>query len=206
VAFKGRFLRNEPEIDAEMGRWGDRSKRKKLSPRPRVPASPCLPSLESKKPPTFLLALGLSSASFLIKTPALTQEISLPETPTNFTGNPPILLKVTAPYTTVNILLTRYYFTLKLPANSVQSLGQVTIKQGENPEAIAFKLSDTQAFEGTQDNKGQLLTLKEVNEDPPKKTIAVSFEPPVPPGTTLTISLLAKKNPFFSGVYLFRVC
>lgn len=110
-----------------------------------------------------------------------------------------------APYTTVNILLTRYYFTIKLPANSLQSLGQVTIKQGENPEAIAFKLSDTQAFEGTQDNKGQPLTLKEVNEDPPKKTIAVSFEPPVPPGTTLTISLLAKKNPFFGGVYLFRV-
>ena len=86
-----------------------------------------------------------------------------------------------------------------------RSLGQVTIQQQENIETIQFELDKTTAFEGTENNKGQALEIKEVTQDPQTKTINVSFEPPVPPDTTFSISLQAKQNPSDGGIYLFTV-
>lgn len=38
-----------------------------------------------------------------------------------------------------------------------------------------------------------------------KKLSRVAFNPPVPPGQTVTIRLRSVRNPQFGGIYLFRV-
>ena len=152
-----------------------------------------------------LIVLTISTAAIAIAPKALTQEIQLLENNTFLTAGVPTLVKAVAPHDQVEYMLPKYYFTLDLPADANQSLAQVGIQQEENLENIEFKLDETQAFEGTQDEKGQVLKLKEVTQEAETQTISVSFEEPVPPGTTLTISLQAKRNPSVEGVYLFRV-
>ena len=58
---------------------------------------------------------------------------------------------------------------------------------------------------GTRDRKGTKLKLGEVTREKDTKTVLVTFDPPVPPGKTITIGLRPVKNPMFSGIYLFGV-
>lgn len=99
----------------------------------------------------------------------------------------------------------RYYFTLSLPENAGEALGKVTINQRQGFEDIRFKIEDTQAFRGTPGHKGEALTLKEVKKDSSSPAIAVTFDPPVQPGTTVTIQLRPVRNPSVSGIYIFGV-
>ena len=48
----------------------------------------------------------------------------------------------------------RYYFTFNVPATSGTSLGKVTITPEANPEFISFLLDKTDAFQGTQNQRG----------------------------------------------------
>ncbi len=52
---------------------------------------------------------------------------------------------------------------------------------------------------------GIIIAPQAFTQDPQSKTINVSFEPPVSPGTTFSISLQAKQNPSDGGIYLFTV-
>ena len=74
-----------------------------------------------------------------------------------------------------------------------------------NHEIIKFQLPQTQPLQGTSNSRGKALTLKSVTQDPKTQAISVNFEPPVPPGMTFTISLLAQQNPSVGDTYLFRV-
>ena len=152
-----------------------------------------------------LLILTISTTAMALTTKAQTQETQLPENSTSFTVGVPTLVSADAPHDNVNYLLPKYFFTLNLPGDANHSLGQVTIQQKESPDTIEFELDKTQAFEGTENKQGQALKLKEVTIEPQTQTINVSFSPPVPPDTTFTISLQAKRNPSIGGVYLFRV-
>ena len=153
--------------------------------------------------PLFLLTI--STVGIIIAPKAFTQEVQLTGNRTSFTVGVPKLIGAQVPHSGVSYVLPKYYFTLNLPADANQSLGQVTIQQQENNETIQFELDKTEAFEGTQNNKGQALETKEVTQDSQTNTINVSFEPPVPPGTTFSIGLQAKQNPSNDGTYLFRV-
>jgi hypothetical protein len=141
-----------------------------------------------------LLTLTVSIAGIAIAPVLLAQEQQLPANSTSFTGGVPTLVSADAPYNNVNYLLPQYFFTINLPADTNQSLGQVTIQQQESPYTIEFDLDKTQAFEGTENKQGQALELKEVTQDPKTQTINVSFDPPVPPDTTFTISLAESDN------------
>ena len=152
-----------------------------------------------------LLILTISTAGIIISPKAHTQEIQLSENKTYFSVGVPTFVNAEVPHSAANYVLPKYYFTLNLPADANQSLGQVTIQQEKNIETIQFELDKTTAFEGTKNKKGQALEIKEVTQDPQTNTINVSFEPPVPPGTTVSISLQAKQNPSDGGIYLFRV-
>ena len=152
-----------------------------------------------------LLVLTISTAGIIISPKAHTQEIQLPENKTYFSVGVPKFVGAQVPHSAANYVWPKYYFTLNLPADANQSLGQITIQQEENIETIQFELDKTTAFEGTDNKKGQALEIKEVTQDPQTKTINVSFEPPVPPDTTSSISLQAKQNPSDGGIYLFRV-
>ncbi|HEY9831064.1 MAG TPA: DUF2808 domain-containing protein [Stenomitos sp.] len=111
----------------------------------------------------------------------------------------------TTTYNETDVWGARYYFTLSIPENAGEALGQVSINQRQGFETIDFKLNNTQAFVGTPRNQGEQLTLKSVTQDSQSPAISVVFEPPVQPGTTVTIELRPVRNPSFSGVYIFGV-
>ena len=152
-----------------------------------------------------LLILGISTAGIIISPKALAQETQLAQNSTSFSVGVPTLVSAKVPHSAANYMLPKYYFTIDLPADADQSLGQVTIQQEENLETIQFELDKTTAFEGTENKKGQALNIKEVTQDSQTKTINVSFESPISPGTTVSISLQAKKNPSDGGIYIFRI-
>ena len=98
-----------------------------------------------------------------------------------------------------------YFFTIGLPEDAGEPLQRVSIAQVEGFDRIPYYLENTQAFVGTRSQVGQALTLKEVSKNPDDQTISVTFDPPVPPGKTVTIALRPMRNPFVDGIYLFRV-
>lgn len=114
----------------------------------------------------------------------------------------------TTTYNETDVWGARYYFTLStlsLPEDAGEALRRVTINQRQGFEAIDFKLKNTQAFVGTPRNQGERLTLQAVTKGPESPTISVTFDPPVQPGTTVTIELRPVRNPSFSRVYIFGV-
>jgi hypothetical protein len=142
-------------------------------------------------------------ASFWGVTPA-TQAVQLADGTVSF-EKPPNLINVTTTYNETDVWGATYYFTLKLPENAGEPLGQVTINQRQGLDDIRFKLEDSRAFEGTPRKKGEKLTLKEVTKNVETNTISVTFDPPVMPGKTVTIGLRPVRNPWSSGVYIFGV-
>lgn len=148
---------------------------------------------------TLAVLIGLWGAS----TPPA-QAIRLADGTVSF-EKPPDLVSVTSPYKNVDLWGATYFFSISLPLNAGEPLQKVTINQVEGVENIEFKLKETYAFEGKNWNGGEKITLGEVTRDKEKKTISVTFNPPVPPGKTFTIALRPVRNPFSSGVYLFGV-
>lgn len=94
-----------------------------------------------------------------------------------------------------------YYFTIDLPPSAGEPLQRITLTQQLGKENLAFNLKRTRAETGSE----QELTLAEVTHDRKQKTISIAFDPPVPPGQTVTIRLRSVRNPQFGGIYLFRV-
>lgn len=118
---------------------------------------------------------------------------------------PPRLLSATSTFNETDVWGATYYFTVSTPENAGEPLRRVTINQHEGGEDIEYSLKETRAFEGTRRDKGAAISLGEVTKERNTQTISVAFEPPVPPGKTVTISLSPKRNPSVSGVYLFGV-
>jgi len=140
-------------------------------------------------------------AFFLGGTATFSQNV--PSNPTFFTGSSPRLVTAGTPNNRVNLPSPRYFFTLQLPADSPESLGKVTIIPQASSNPIVFNLAGTTAFQGTQAQHGQALTVTAHQEK--EGAIAIAFDPPIPPGMTFTISLKALQNPPFSGIYQFSV-
>ncbi|QLE54845.1 DUF2808 domain-containing protein [Nostoc sp. TCL26-01] len=118
---------------------------------------------------------------------------------------PPRLVEVTTTYNEVNFWSATYYFTVSLPENASEPLQQITINQHEGVDDIRFDLEKSFAFEGTRSRKGQKIGLKDVTRENKTRTLSVIFDPPVPPGKTITIGLKPWQNPSVAGVYLFGV-
>lgn len=117
----------------------------------------------------------------------------------------PRLLNAFATFNTVNSWGSTYYFTLSLPEDAGEPLRQVTINQREGADNIRFQLKNSTAFEGTWRKQGEKISLKEVTRGGETGAITVTFDPPVSPGKTVTISLDPVVNPRHGGVYLFGV-
>ncbi|MBD1904035.1 DUF2808 domain-containing protein [Funiculus sociatus GB2-A5] len=118
---------------------------------------------------------------------------------------PPRLVNASTTFETVNVPGATYYFTVSLPENAGEPLQRIAIAQNQGFDDIRFQLKDSVAFEGTPERKGEKLRLKAVTKDNKTGTITVTFDPPVSPGKTVTIGLDPVRNPWTSGVYLFRV-
>ncbi len=152
-----------------------------------------------------LIVLACSAPVALCAPTVFAQQAQFQGNPTFFSGDPPAFVTAGTPTSDIYYPNATYYFTMNLPPKAIQSLGQVTIQQQQSPETIQFNLKNTQAFQGTQGRKEKTLNIKTVTLDPRTQTIAITFDPPVPPGTTFTVSLEAKQNPSTSGVYFFDI-
>ena len=151
-----------------------------------------------------LIGLAVSNATLAIAPIIVGQQASSQTNSTFFTGKPPTLLAVQTPEHSANWPSAHYYFTFDVPDSSPESLGKITIKQQKNVETINFNLSNTTAFQGTQDNQGDPLPFK-IIQDASDQTLVITFDPPITPGKTFTLTLESVKNSSRGGVYLFDV-
>jgi hypothetical protein len=118
---------------------------------------------------------------------------------------PPSLVEAVNTYKDIYVPDVTYYFVVDIPQNAGEPLQQVTLNQHEGVDHIHFNLKKTTVFQGDRSHQGQKLTLKNVTSDPKTRTVTITFDPPVPPGQTITIALQAWQNPGVEGVYLFGV-
>ena len=97
-----------------------------------------------------------------------------------------------------------YLFTIEVPEGSREPLDRLQIEQWEGTRFIRFDLEDSFAFEGTRSNRQGVFSLGSITVDKDQRSLMVTFDPPVPPGKTVTLGLRPIANPP-DGIYLYRV-
>ena len=151
-----------------------------------------------------IIGTGLISCALFLGSYPVTTAMPLAEQ-RSFFRKSPSLLNATTTFSSVRAWSATYYFTIKLPQEAGNSLSKIAIAQREAPDEISFYLDRTVAFQGTHRRKGESLNIESVTQDEETGAISVTFVPPVPAGTTLTVGLKPKRNPDYSGIYLFGV-
>jgi hypothetical protein len=115
----------------------------------------------------------------------------------------PSFFGASTPYPDTWVSGTTYFFKLQVPANAGEPLQRVVITQQPAPETIEFMPKATRAYVGRSE-KAQL-GLGTVTFDRQQQTLVVNFDPPVLPGTAVTLAVSPERNPQFDGIYLFSV-
>jgi hypothetical protein len=100
-----------------------------------------------------------------------------------------------------------YQFTLTVPVNAGASLQAVRIVQEPNAGIVMFDMSRVHAFRGDSFAGGTAVSLANIGGEKPADAneVMVVFDPPIPPGETVTVSLETDRNPRAAGAYLFGV-
>ncbi|OKH22373.1 hypothetical protein NIES593_12930 [Hydrococcus rivularis NIES-593] len=100
-----------------------------------------------------------------------------------------------------------YQFTIEVPKNAGEALAAVTITHKPSPERIKFDVSQSKAFIGDSFAGGPQLALSSIGGSDPSEenSVTIAFDEPVEPGTTVTVSLRALRNPDRGGNYQFGV-
>ena len=122
-----------------------------------------------------------------------------------FFDRSPLLLDASTTFNEVWVWAAKYYFTIFLPENAGERLKQIVFQQKTSIEMIDFYPEQTIAFIGTRDKRGEALKIQQSQWNPETNSLTVTFDPPVPPGTTITVGLKPFRNPSVSGTYLFGV-
>jgi hypothetical protein len=102
----------------------------------------------------------------------------------------------------------KYFFLLSVPDNAGESLERVEIVQENGTvftREIDFEPEESIAYIGHRRRVGEQVSISHSEFDDETNTIALTFDPPIPPGTDLTIRLNAERNPRRSGIYLLGV-
>jgi hypothetical protein len=136
----------------------------------------------------------------------LQKSISTNQAGQTFFGHPPTLTRAASSQLGVSIPST-YEFTLTVPQAAGQPLKAVTITQAKNAETIKFDVGNSKAHIGRRLTASSEIRLANVGGNQPANPgeATIVFDQPVLPGSTVTISLAAQKNPTSSGIYLFGV-
>ncbi|MEB3293929.1 MAG: DUF2808 domain-containing protein [Synechococcales bacterium] len=118
---------------------------------------------------------------------------------------PPRLLSSTTSQDGSFIWGASYHFTIRVPEGADEPLHKIVIEQQTGLGRPRFNANDAAAFEGTKAQRGQAVafTLVETSRDP--MVLTATFDPPIPPGKTITIRLFPVRNPEVGGVYLYGV-
>ena len=122
----------------------------------------------------------------------------------NFVKSPKLVDSHTT-FSGIRVRQAVYYFDLEIPGDAVGSLQKVWIAQRQGAEDIEFRLDKTRAFQGNHRRKQEPITLANVTQDESTNAINVTFATPIQPGSQITIGLKPRRNPDFSGFYLFGV-
>ncbi len=107
--------------------------------------------------------------------------------------------------TTVGQPLPEYYFTLNLDPEAGASLAGFTFQQIRGVDRqFPFLVERTRAFLGRPRREGRPVPVKaRFNND--TRTMNLEFPEPIPPGSTVTVSVAPWTNPIQSDTYLFQV-
>jgi hypothetical protein len=157
--------------------------------------------------PTWLSATLAATIGFAVSLSPAAQAVQLSDGRVYF-ERPPSLVYSGTTRNRVSAYNPTYYFTLEVPQNAGEPLGRIEIAQQDASNFarnVEFELEDSRAFVGTRGDRGEALTLGNVTADEENQTVSVTFDPPVPPGTVVTLGLRAERNPRSGGVYLFGV-
>ena len=160
-------------------------------------------------PSWFGLAIAAASSSVLLQS-SLTlssQAVQLRDGKVYFV-HPPSLVSAATTERQTSSSGASYYFTLSVPEDAGEPLQQVEIAQRDGStqaRLIQFDAEASRAFIGTRRDRGDELNLGGNRFDRDAQTLSVVFDPPVPPGTTVTLELQPKRNPRRDGIYLFGV-
>lgn len=152
---------------------------------------------------TSTLMLGVVLSTSLVALPAVAGQLADGRA---FFDKSPTLVRAAAIDSESLAPEATYEFTIAVPDKAGEPLHKVTIAQNPNLDNINFDLKKTKAFVGTSPTKENTLTLASVEgsqRDKPGQ-VAIVFETPVQPGTTVTIQLKARQNPE-EGIYEFGV-
>lgn len=122
-----------------------------------------------------------------------------------FFNNPPRLIRSAASFKGNDIPGNTYQFTLRVPEDAGEPLEAVKIQQRPNVDTVRFNPGQTRAFRGDSFAGGPGLSLANIGgPEPARGEEVVVFDPPVAPGSTVTVSLKGR-SPDQGGVYLFGV-
>ena len=152
-------------------------------------------------------ALGLvlvTATSIVVLRDRPTPAVQLPDGTIHF-AQPPRLVDTVANFRATYTPNTIYYFTLDIPAEAGEPLQRVAITKTEGGGDIYYRLDRCRAFEGTFYRKGNGIAIAEMIVDRETGTVSFVFDPPIPPGKTITLGLRSLRNPNIPGVYLFGI-
>ena len=122
--------------------------------------------------------------------------------------NPPRLVDSSIRERSVSDNNVKYYFHLSVPSNAGEPLQRVDIVQEHGDlftREINFEVDESMAYTGHRLRRGEELGIGGASFDDDTNTVTLTFDPPIPPGTDLTVRLNAARNPRRAGVYLLGV-
>lgn len=117
----------------------------------------------------------------------------------------PRLITAYATFSDTRVRGAIYYFDIELPEDAGEPLEQIVIHQRQGQEDIEFRLDRTVAYMGTHRKKKAPLNIASVTQDPDNQAITIVLDDYISPGTTFTVGVKPRRNPFYDGIYLFGV-
>lgn len=150
-----------------------------------------------------MLTLGALLPSFLLAPIAAAVDVNSEQVA--FESSPRLTRTAVATYPGIRALA-QYQFTIAVPKDAGKPLQAVTITQQENLEQIGFDLSQNKAFAGDRFAGGSAVSIASTggSESADSHQVTIVFDPPVQPGSTVTIALRGNR-PTWGGIYLFGV-
>jgi hypothetical protein len=121
------------------------------------------------------------------------------------------LLRAAPSFNSVYFYPSTWQFTVFIPPTAVQSLARLTIDLPEQFGAFGVQLPDLRNIKVFVPTDPQALRPQDPEQMLPAqvtlqgRTVVVDFDPPVPAGQTVTVSIEQVRNPRSPGNYLFEV-
>jgi Protein of unknown function (DUF2808) len=147
-------------------------------------------------------AIALTSLFTLFVLPGVA--VQFPDGRSSFDKSPRLVDMITT-QSSARVWSAKYYVTIDLPEDIGEPLQRVTIQQREGFDDIEYRIDETFAFEGEPRRRRETIAIASATFDEDENLVTVVFDPPVPPGRTVTIGLVPRHNPDYDGIYLFGI-